>query len=190
MTKIYEGTEGIEVRKLFGHNVAVTFDRSQLLRLQFTKLVNYFREQLVNEWGGHYVEEQSTPAPEALARFESWVTDQAGSFCWIDREFRELPWGPENCKLVNEPCEELGAPYEAYLSCGEGFITINQASRLLCVDSAELVELKLKLVYDELVVLKALEGMLRPRDTWPKIEVKQGGQGRSVRFVKVRSPNH
>jgi hypothetical protein len=190
MTQFFEGTEGIEAKKIFGHNVAVTFERPQLLRLQYTKLVNYFRDQLINEWGGYFVEEESAPAPEGWKLFEKWIETQDQQSLWIEREFRELPWGPGNCKLVSEPSEELGAPYEAYLSCGEGLLTINQASRLLCTDSAELVELKLKLVYDDLVVLKAMEGMLRPRGTWPKIEVKQGGQGRSVRFVKTRPSNH
>jgi hypothetical protein len=186
MTQFFEGTEGIKVEKIFGHNVAVTFDRWQLLLLQFTKLVNYFSDQLVNEWGGHFVEEASTPAPEAVFRFRQWIEAQASEASWIERHFRELPWGPTNCKLSNEPSDELGAPYEAYLSCGEGFVTINQASRLLCIDSAKLVELKLQLVYDDLVVLKAVEGMLRPREEWPKIEVKQGGQGRSIRPVRIR----
>lgn len=188
MTQFFEGTEGIALDKIFGHNVAVTFERRQLLMLQFTKLVNYFTDQLVNEWGGHFLEEESTPAPEAMFRFLQFVESQ-GDKTWIDRPYRELPWGPSNCQLVNAPSDELGAPYEAYLSCGDGFVTINQASRLLCVEPAKLVESKLKLIYDELVILKAVEGMILPREAWPRIEAKQGGGGRSIRLSKPKPSN-
>jgi hypothetical protein len=185
MMQFFEGTGGIKIGNVFGHNVAVTFERQKLLLLQFTKLVNYFRDQLVNEWGGRYIEEATTPAPEALVAFNQWAEAQEEKI-WLERRFPELAWGPNNCKLSDVPSEELGAPYEAYLSCGDGLVTINQASRLLCIDPAQLVELKLKLIYDDLVVLKAVEGMLRPRDLWPKIKVKQGGRGRSIRPAKSR----
>lgn len=185
MTQFFEGTEGVEIGKAFGHNIAVTFEREQILVLQFTKLVNYFQDQLVNEWGGHFLEEESTPAPEAMFRFLQFAGSQ-GNQMWIARPYRELPWGPSNCQLVNEPSQELGAPYEAYLYCGDGFVTINQASRLLCVESAKLVDLKLKLIYDEFVILKAVEGMIQPRETWPKIEARQGGGGRSIRTAKSK----
>ena len=181
------GTEDIVAEKIFGHNVAMTFNRRQLFLFQYVKLLNYFGDDLVPEWGGSYIpSEQSERAPVAAEKF----VEHAMSFpdldgnVWITKRHETQPWSEVNLKLTHAPCQDLGAPYEAYLTYDGAMLTINQASRILCVDSGILVGLKLKLLYDEIVVLEAIKRMLRPRPQWPKIAAKQGGKGRSFRFAK------
>ena len=169
---------------VFGANVAQTYNRRQIMKFQFVKLLNYFADDLVPEWGGSYIDSEIVIAPKALERFLEYTAGEDEAPWWIDKRYDNQPWGPTNVRFVQQPPKEMGAPYEAYLSLDGAICTINQASRMLCVDSATLVGLKLKLLYDELVVLECLKRMLRPRAEWPKITARQGGNARTFRFSK------
>ena len=185
MQRFIDGTEGISAEKVFGHNVAQTYNRRQMLVFQFVKLLNYFSDDLVPEWGGSYIATADVViAPVALDVFLQWSESDPDSPWWIDKRFDNQPWGPKNCQFVISPPKLLGAPYEAYLSLDGSMTTINQAARMLCVDAGVLVGLKLKLLYDELVVLEAIKRLLLPRPTWPRIAARQGGRGRTFRFAK------
>lgn len=180
-------TDDIVVEKVFGHNLAMTFNRRQMFLFQYVKLLNYFSDDLVPEWGGNYIPSESPVlAPLAAERFVEHAMsfeEREGNF-WIAKRHETQPWSEVNLKVSNVPTHDLGAPYEAYLAYDGAILTINQASRILCVDPGILVGLKLKLLYDEIVVLEAIKRMLRPRSQWPKIVAKQGGKGRSFRFAK------
>ena len=187
MKEFVLSTEEIAPEKIFGHNLAMTFNRRQMFLFQYVKLLNFFSDELVPEWGGSYIPtEQPELAPVAAEKFveHAMSFEEKDGNVWIAKRHETQPWSEVNLKLCDTPNKELGAPYEAYLTYDGAMLTINQASRILCIDAGTLVSLKLKLLYDELVVLEALKRMLRPRPEWPRIVAKQGGKGRSFRFAK------
>ena len=184
MQRFITGVEGVMAEQVFGQNIAQTYNREQIMHFQFVKLLNYFADDLVPEWGGSYISTEITIAPVALKRFMEYTGSDPEEHWWIDKRHDNLPWGPTNVKFVQTPPKEMGAPYEAYLSIDGAMTTINQASRILCVDPAIIVGLKLNLLYDELVVLECIKRMLRPRSQWNKIAARQGGKGRTFRFAR------
>lgn len=180
-----KGTGDLLPEQIFGNNIAVTYNRSQLLTLQYTKLLNYHGDDLVPEWGGDFYRHLGAPEPrQGLDKFlaDTNAFDTESSRVWVSKRFATQPWGPDNFRMRNEPDPALGLPYEAYLTLNGSLLAINQAARLLCVDPGLLVHLKSKLLYDELVVLECVKRMLRPRAMWPKIRAAKGGGGRSPRF--------
>lgn len=182
---IESAPQGHEFERAFGSNLAATFTRPQLLTLQYAKLINYFSDDLDPEWGGDFYLAANTPTIESgmrryLENVGAFDSDVAAK--WIHKRHEEMPWGPDNFKLRDEPAPELGAPYEAYLAINGAILTMNQASRILCVDAAVLVSVKLRLIFDEKVVAEAITRMLRPRPDWPRIEAKQGRRGQTMRF--------
>lgn len=179
-----KGTGNLLPEQIFGNNIATTFGRTQLLTLQYTKLLNYHGDDLVPEWGGDFYRPLDAPAPrEGLARFleDMGAYDDDGRK-WIAKRFTTQPWGPNNTRLRDEPERSLGAPYEAYLALNGNLLVVNQAARLLCVDPGLLIQLKLQLLYDEVVVLECIKRMLRPRSMWPKIRAVKGGAARTPRI--------
>lgn len=170
-----------------GVNIAEAFPRGQLLLLQFTKLLNYWSDDLSADWGGHFY---TNPSLSALTRSMNQFLEDVRAYdsdikeAWLHKKHEQLPWGPVNFKLRSEPDPSLGAPYEPYMSAYGGILTINQASRLLNVDARELVTLKLRLLLDERVISEAIKRMLKPRPTWPRITARVGTAGKIARTVK------
>lgn len=163
--------------------VEIPFSRRQILILQFSKLLNYFPDDLSPEWGGGYGHLSSTlPVSDALDRFltETEASEQRVDN-WIHKKYDLLPWGPDNFKLRLQPLDKLGIPAEAYLSINGGIVTINQAARLLCIVPAELVKLKLKLLLDRNVIAEAINRMLKPRPEWELVEAKKGAAAKPFR---------
>lgn len=175
------GTGNLLPEQIFGNNIATTFSKTQLLTLQFTKLLNYHGDDLVPEWGGDFYRPTNAPAPkEGLKSFlEDMGAYDDDERQWIAKRFTTQPWGPDNVRLRDKPDPLLGKPYEAYLALNGHILVVNQASRLLCVDPGLLVQLKLKLLYDEVVVLECIKRMLRPRSMWPQIRAAKGGGART-----------
>lgn len=169
---------------VYGGSLPVAFSRSQLLILQYAKLLNYFSDDLEPDWGGDFfLSPDAQRVDKCLDRFltDTLAFDSDVKERWIHKKFEELPWGPGNFRLRSDSCTLLGAPYEAYLSINGALLTMAQASRLLCIDAAALVKVKLKLLYDERVISEAVRQLLRPRPLWPKIEMREGNGGRIIR---------
>ncbi len=163
------------------------FTRSELLTIQYTKLINYFASDLSEHWGGGSDEPESKNLEAQLQRF----LDECDAFAdagtsyphWLHKKLPSLPWGPDNFRLSFAPCAELGYPIEPYLTLNGAILTVAQASRILCIDANRLLKLKCSLLLDGLVVDHAIRQMLNPRHTWPRIRLKRGGRGRSYRLA-------
>ncbi len=170
-----------------GVNIAEAFPRGKLLILQFTKLLNYWSDDLAADWGGHFY---TNPSLSALTKSLNQFLEDVRAYdsdikeTWLHKKYEQLPWGPGNFKLRPEPSLSLGAPYEPYLSAYGGILTVNQASRLLNVDARELVALKLRLLLDERVIAEAVKRMLKPRPEWPRVVARQGTAGKVARTVR------
>ena len=159
--------------------------RIELLTIQYTKCINYFRHDVSPLWGGEGHERESKNIESCFQRFlEDCDASNADSLPpWINKKLQAVPWGPENVELSFTACRELGYPVEPYLTLNGGILTMLHASRLLCIDAGELIKLKCALLFDGLVVDHAIKRMLRPRSEWPRIQLKRGGKGRSYRLV-------
>lgn len=166
------------------HDPVANLSRLDLLTIQFSKCINYFRFNTSPEWGGKSNESHQNSITAGLSRFFEDV-DAHGPEShpkWLRKKLAGLPWGPDNFRLCAEPAIELGYPFEPYLTVNGAILTINQASRILSVRQMDLVKLKCALIEDQLVIDYALREMLKPRPTWPRIQLKPGGKGRSYRF--------
>jgi hypothetical protein len=167
------------------HDPVAQLSRKELLVIQFTKLINYFRDQLAPEWGGGSDEHDVQSAETGLQQYLE-DTDAYGASdlpCWLRKKRDTLPWGPDNFTLTERADADLGYPFEAYLTVGSAILTINQASRILSIDRMELLRVKCSLLIDRRVISHAIKEMLKPRPLWPRIRLKRGGKGRSYRFV-------
>lgn len=138
--------------------------REELLTLQFTKLLNYFPTQLDVDWGGGFFLQGDYRMPQqGLASFLEKM--QAGSKnlpLWIERKYPTLPWSAANTRLTDNPPPYMGDPYEAYLTCNGGIMTLKQASRFLRLDSKMLLVVKLRLLIDEAVIADSISRSLKP----------------------------
>lgn len=167
------------------HDPVARFGRKDLLALQYSKLVNYFRTDLSPEWGGGSNEPDIQYIESCFQRF----LEDTGAYtdpdlpCWLGKKLDSLPWGPDNFRLSQRADASLGYPYEAYLTVNGGILTLNQASRILSIDRMELVRVKCSLLIDSRVIAHAVREMLKPRPLWPRIHLKRGGKGRSYRFA-------
>ena len=131
---------------------------------QYLKLVNYFGDQLGDEWGGDfYRHHDMDKIRQGRDNFNEWISQQEHEFV---RKQSTDPWGPEVCFAKAAPDVRLGYPLELYLGCGGRVLTLSQASRRLCVPTATLMDWKLELMLDHLVIGRVLEMMLNPRPTW------------------------
>lgn len=165
------------VLQTMGHNLAFTFNRRDLLTLQYAKLVNYYRDDLDEEWGsnffmfGNYAE-----LIKGRDNFlEAVQVDQTNLPLWIERKYPQLPWGSANFRFTDTPSPMFGHPYEPYLACNGGILPVRIASRFLRVDAIELIRLKLRLLVDEAVIAEAINQMLKP-GSWrfkPKAEPRR-----------------
>lgn len=143
-----------------------------LLRLQFTKLANYYGDQLAEVWGGDYYRHGSLKRVRlgSIAFLEMMAKNVTSRKVWIKRRDKEVSWHPYNFKLDVRPSAELGSPYEMYIGIFDQMLKVKDAARILCIDEDELVKLKLYLLLDKLVVDEAIRRMLRPRPEWPKFK--------------------
>lgn len=165
------------------HDPVASLSRKELLTIQFSKCINYFSLDTSEEWGGQSDGHQSK-IERGFQRFLEDVDafgDPAG-YRWIDKKLPSLPWGPGNFRLCSCPTEDLGYPYEPYLTVNGAILTINQASRILSVERKFLVEMKCAVLLDARVIELAVKEMLKPRPLWPRIRLKPGGKGRTFRF--------
>ena len=175
------------------HDPVANLPRKDLLTIQFAKIINYFRNDAVSEWGGEVGQEVgSHESDESLAAaaergFQRFLED-VDAFgdpalpAWLCKKLDALPWGPDNFRLRTQPGQELGYPFEPYLTCNGAILTCNQASRILSIKHMDLVRLKCAVLLDSAVVDLAIRKMLEPRPLWPRIRLKPGGKGRSYRF--------
>lgn len=155
-----------------GLNLSLT--RGQVLMIQFSKLLNFFPDRTLPEWGGGLEELEHTAFTKARLSFESSVMATSGIDCWLYRLDAFKPWGPDNWQLKDRPNPEFGSPFEPYLTVNGGVVTINQARRLLGVDSLWLFKLKLHMLLDDLVILECVKKLLRPPPLWAKHEKFSG----------------
>ncbi len=164
------------VSRMLSHHVARILDRQQLFALQYTKLCNYFGSMLCAQWGGNYLDHQSHEILRmGLAQFLSDVNKIASPEAqWIRRKNQYEDWSPENLEVGTSPSPELGARYEPYIALRGVMIKLQYAARLLAIPHLELIQLKLNLLVDGLVVREAILRMLRPRPLWPEVIVKAG----------------
>ncbi len=172
------------------HDPIAHISRAELLTVQYTKVINYFPNDAVAEWGGEIGrevlshEDDQAHAERGYQRFVEDVDahgDQAHPK-WLCKKLDALPWGPDNFFLRTRPTLARGYPYEPYLTCNGAILTCNQASRILSIPLMDLVRLKCSVLLDSEVVKLAIRQMLEPRPLWPRIRLKPGGKGRSYRF--------
>lgn len=152
----------------------VSFTRAQVLLLQFSKLLNFFPDQMEAEWGGGLGPLTESRYMQAKYLFETQVVMQQGP-CWLHRKDGTKPWGPGNFVLKDVPNIEFGSPFEPYMAVNGSLVTINQAKRFLAVDSLWLIRVKLHLLLDELVILEAVKQLLSPPPLWAKQDVSIKG---------------
>lgn len=155
-----------------GLNLSIT--RGQVLMIQFSKMLNFFPDRTLSEWGGGLHELDRMEFTRARLSFESSVMTTPGTDCWLYRLDASKSWGPDNWQLKDKPNPEFGSPFEPYLTCNGGIVTINQARRLLGVDSLWLFKLKLHMLLDDLVILECVKKLLRPPPLWAKHEKFSG----------------
>lgn len=148
----------------------ISLTRGQVLMIQFSKLLNIFPDRTLPSWGGGVEELEPADFTRARVLFESEVMATPGTDCWLYRMDAFSPWGPRNWQLKDAPNPEFGSPFEPYLTINGGLVTINQARRLLGVDSLWLFKLKLHMLLDDLVILECVKKLLRPPPLWAKHE--------------------
>lgn len=171
--------------KVLKQNFAASLTPEQLLVVQYTKLANYFGDELDERWGGDFNEHRDKARIRCgLLTFLRDVQRLRTSpkDTWVTRTSMSEPWSRENVMISNIPSQELGKGFEPYLAIGGGMLTMTHAARILMIDLSELVSLKLRLIIDELVVEHGIRRMLLPRPEWPKIEAIPGGKGRALKF--------
>lgn len=164
------------VSKMLGHHVGRTMSRQEIFALQYTKLCNYFGDMLCASWGGDYLVHGSLEVLRlGLAQFLTDVSRVAGpEDQWISRRDPLEKWGPENLIVGTSHSPELGAKYDPYIASHGVMIKIQYAARLLAIPQLELLQLKLNLLVDRLVIREAILRMLRPRPLWPEVVIKAG----------------
>jgi hypothetical protein len=163
--------------------IGAMYDREGVLRLQFTKLLNYFLADLEEEWGGHF----AVPEPESLTlerAQQAWATFIASAPAegkWMHKRMPTLPWGPDNYVLRDEYDVALGMPYEHYIAAGAGILTLNVAQQFLCVRAHQLAAMKQRLLLDTLVIEECVRRQCRPKPTWPRVKATRGLRGNNDR---------
>ena len=158
----------IIVGSYVGHFVSLKLTRKQVLLVQFSKLLNYFPDQLDEAWGGGLDVLGIERFASARYQYEAEVLVEGSDRCWIHRKNEKERWGPNNWVLKDEPNRELGSPFEPYFSCNGGLLSLNQASRILAVDSRYLYQLKLQHLLDEIIIRECLKNLLSPPPLWAK----------------------
>ncbi len=164
------------VSKMLVHHVGRTMSRQELFALQYTKLCNYFGYALADSWGGDYLGHFSVEVLKmGLAQFLTDVNKMAGpDDQWISRRDPFAKWGPDNLIVGPSPSLELGARYDPYIASHGVIIKLQYAARILAIPHLELLQLKLNLLVDRLVIREAILRMLRPRPLWPEVSIKAG----------------
>lgn len=161
------------------------FARLDLLTIQYTKLINYFRQDVSPQWGGVDHEHESENIEAGFRQFlqdcDAYGADTLPR--WLHKKLPSLPWSAENFRLSFTTNPELGYPIEPYLTLNGAILTVHQASRILCIDADALIGLKCSLLLDLKVVDHAIRKMLSPRPQWPRIRLRRGGKGRSYRLA-------
>lgn len=151
-----------------GRQICLHLTRGQVLLIQFSKLLNFFADQLEPEWGGGLDVLSKERFASARYLYETTVMSRHTRECWVHRLDGHKPWGPDNWTLKDVPNIELGAPFEPYFSCNGGILGLNQASRVLGVDNKELFHLKLQHLLDELVIRECIKNLLKPPALWAR----------------------
>lgn len=148
-----------------GADFALLRPRSDLIRLQYAKLVNYFPDLIAPEWGGNFL--PTGDYQYILTGYERFCQDINASDnskpMWIRRLDELAAWGPDNVALSAEPDPSLGQPYEAYLAINGSIMRLQYAQKVLLVDMEFLFDLKLKLMVDSAVIAAAIIGNLEER---------------------------
>lgn len=161
---------------IFDSLIATAFSADEFFVLQYTKLVNYFGDQLCLEWGGDFCRHRKKlQLDEGLRTFMHAMQlkrDVPGAI-WIHRVSTDQPWEEYNVVLKHSPSPELGVPEEAYFSMGGGLIRAEQACRLLCLKPRTFIELKLRLIADTLVADEAIRLLLKPKALWDRAQKEQ-----------------
>jgi hypothetical protein len=171
-----------KVSKMLAHHAARTISRQELFALQYTKLCNYFGAALCTQWGGDHLGHGSVEILKlGLAQFLTDVNKVAGpDDQWISRVNIYEPWSPENLIVGSSPSPELGAEYDPYIASHGVMIKLQYAARLLAIPHLELLQLKLNLLVDSLVIREAILRMLRPRPLWPEVVIKAGNLNKTL----------
>ncbi len=149
------------VRALWGvRSKAPPLTLEQLLTIQFAKCINYFRNDLVAEWGGQENGDERSIEEAVHYGYRRFCKDLQrrgrsgfGSVpVWLHKVSESQPWGPHNFCLRSEPRAEFGHPCEAYLSYNGGLLTLQQAAGILSVDAIDLLRIKCRVLLDEQVI--------------------------------------
>lgn len=142
----------------------LNFTREQMLRLQYSKLINYFGDQLAREWGGPFF--ATGNFAEVLNGWEQFAAFTAATTptlpLWIKRKDDNHPWEPANTVLTREPDPALGQRFEAYMSINGTILRVRDAARFMLVDIKTLLDLKLKLLVDNAVMAALILTVLEP----------------------------
>ena len=161
--------------------------RYDLLTIQFTKIINYFRADAASEWGGAAGRGEGHENDQAAAEhgYQRFLADVDGYGDealprWLHKKLDAVCWGPDNFYLSPDPEPALGRPHEPYLGLNGCLLTIQQASRILSMKPEDLARLKLASLLDSEVIDVAIKRMLLPRHEWPRLRLTPLGAGRTL----------
>lgn len=144
--------------------------KTEVLLVQYTKLLNYLAHDLHPDWGGeHCTTDEQREHCRRTFLDDTLADDPTMPYRWLHKRDLDRPWGPGNLRFRDYPCLDFGRPYEVYLCCNGAVLSALQASRLLAIDKVELVKLKLRLLYDRKVIQETVKRLLQPRTDWDKV---------------------
>lgn len=126
-------------------------DIEQTLRVQFSKLINFFSSDLDPRWGGTFY--QDSPI-DLQGAFEAFCAERVGEGVWAHKRNAGTVWGPGNVVFTTTPWSGFRDPLEPYFSCDGVTLPLEEAANVLGVSGAELLELKLEVFRDEDAVIR------------------------------------
>lgn len=121
-------------------------DVDRILRIQFSKLVNFFSSDLDPRWGGTFYQDSPIDLAEA---FDAFCAERVDENPWAHKRVPASVWGPGNIEFRGEPWSGFREPLEPYFTCGGVTLPLVEAASVLGIGADELLELKLQVFRDE-----------------------------------------
>ena len=126
-------------------------DVDRILRIQFSKLVNFFSSDLDPRWGGTFYQDSPIELAEA---FDAFCAERVDENPWAHKRTPASVWGPGNIEFRADPWPGFREPLEPYFTCGGVTLRLEEAASVLGIGADELLELKLEVFRDEDVIVQ------------------------------------
>lgn len=136
--------------------------------IQYTRIVNYLMP--CEEWGGDFRSHNDYDRiQQGKKNFIAWAESRwdrgLGHRKYLDCDRGRGFGSISDCFLARAPSPLLPNAMEAYLGIGSELVPINLAAHLMQMPASMLLEWKLELVLDHLVVKKYMEEFLKSEGT-------------------------